>query len=990
MAEANAQQQAGGAKKAGWFNQLYHIARNRVVRFPLIERMMWGRTVVGKKPHPLFDEIKDRWLNINEKLFLTMLGAIEGKWGKQADQLGFEDIKRVQRREGSEIKLDLEFGNPNGIVNLYYKLGVYSDIDRIKTELDWFDHGTGLDIDEVPYRIPLSEDEWKKYGWVPENVRAVLATNPSKPWEKKKMRKFHLRRGVVYHEGKEAYKEELYVIGHHRLDKLKKAVDDHNTEFNFEKLQQSQIPVEIRTKATNLSKALVELFTALERLEHGYYEELRDIFGQIETYTGLRTELLTQLSPESIPHVIIRFPHTYQIIKQKATKTIKEIIIIKDPVTQNVIKRMEKERVVIKNFNFKDIYQEELAELDAKINNTTTKRDGDLRLPNDLMRNLRNILNDPNSFKRELSDLIARNRAAISTALNNPNMNVDEKIEEIRNILRHRDVAIDSLIKELIETMASAIKKIIESRKAVDEKIMSIEAALLSGLKRSIVIEQIISEKASNIKGAINPFGLDEEGHERKKEREEIYYDLELAFSIRYPEIDNFIEKVFEKHKTTIYALIDSLLSAGKNADLNAALQRITKLVTDESRADDNEIGAIQLKIEKLIKEIEEIKKECNKILSEYEERKIEINNLDNRQHILDSLKRESDNFFKRDEELDWGLDEHGYPLEIDNDGIVLIDKWWSQLANNTWQLKKIATKHGGPEMLKRHLNVDVRLICPENKSPDVEDVEIIGTPSRGTIRKITDEDFKGYVDLLDISTAVFGYWDSVRDDLRDGRYHPHTKSIGDYVIEGMGGYDENKMAPYFRVLIPGWRSGGLYFARRGSNPFGKSAIHVSNMKQKMLSATPNDFENVSREEALVTRKYKLRMPEGAIGPDGNPLLFISGTRKASKYDPAFDRRAEQLVLNWVFWGNMYYWRWAGYAKEWSENPFPHISTRGVALYLQYLASIDSYYLQEAADLLGKEGETERKFDYGTRGQGKYPFNNPITGKNVVGPEAEN
>jgi len=984
MAQANVNEGGHGTgTKNGWFKEAYEIARNRVVRWTGIRRFMFGRRVVGKKPHPLFDEIKDRWLNINEKLFLTMLGAIEGKWGKQSDQLGFEDIER----KGDEIK----FGKHQGIVSLYHKLGVYSDIGRIKIELDWFDHGTGLQIEEVPFKIPLAEQDWKKYGWFPKNVRAVLANNPSKPWEKKKMRKLHLDRGVIYHEGKEEYKEELYVIGHHQLDKLKESIDHINKEFNLERLQESQIPVEIRTKFTDLTRAWTELFKALEEIEHGYYNELRDIFGEIEDYEGKRTELLTQLSPESIPHVIIRFPHTYRIIKQKAAKSITETIVIKDSVTGSEIKRYEKERIVIKNFNFKDIYQEELDELNVKIRNTVANRDSKVRSPNDLIRTLRNIINSPNSFKRELSGLISRNRVTISAAISNGNTNIDEKIEELRNILRHRDSAIDIIIKELIEIMASSIKKIIESKKTINEKIIGIETALLSGLKRSIIIEQNISLKTNNIKGAINPLGLDEEGKERDKERDEIFYDLIYAFSIGYPEIDDFIEKVFRKHSTLIYGIIDSLLSAGKKADTNTALQRIIKLVVDESEADDNGVGAIQLKAEKLIEEVEKIKESYTKVLSDYEERKVEIDNLDNKQQILDSLKREADNFFKRQEELDWGLDDYGHPLEIDSDGTVLIDKWWSELAGNTWQLKTIAIKHGGPEMLKKHLNVGVRFNCPEDKSPGVDNVEIIGAPSRGTIRKIKDSDFFGHVDLLDMSTMIFGYWDSVRDDLRDGRYHPHSKSVGDYVIEGMGGYDENKGAPYFKVWVPGWRSKGWYFARRGSNPFGSTSIHVRNMKEQMLTATPDKFkENLPKEENLVTREYKLRMPEGTIGPDGNPIPFMSGTRKPSKYDPAFDRRAEQLVLNWVFWGNMYYWRWAGYPKEWSENPFPHISTRGIALYLQYLASIDSYYWQEAADLLGKEGENERKFDYGTRGQGKFPFNNPISGKSVVGPEAEN
>ena len=108
--------------------------------------------------------------------------------------------------------------------------------------------------------------------------------------------------------------------------------------------------------------------------------------------------------------------------------------------------------------------------------------------------------------------------------------------------------------------------------------------------------------------------------------------------------------------------------------------------------------------------------------------------------------------------------------------------------------------------------------------------------------------------------------------------------------------------------------------------------------------------------------------------PDGS---FESGIKRSSKYDPAFDRRA--LNLDYVFWGRMYYYRWSGEINEWDENPFPHISTRGIALYFDYMVKSRVWNYEDA-----KKSLKDLKLDYGVRGSTKYGFVNPASGEGIL------
>jgi len=957
------------AKGKHWFE----VLRNRIVKLPFIRRFKVGRREPPEAPHPLYIELEKGWLDLNKNLYDNRLVVVENRWPEQSNQLGFEDIDVVEvKGEGGKEKSVVKFAYPDGIVALYYDMGPYSDYHRIRIERDWFEHGTGIVTNKLPCIISQNEDEWKARGWEKRRVEYIFSKYMGKPWEAKYITEMKLNSGKVFHEENPELKEELYIFSKDGLEKLKEGIKAHNQQFNIEGLQQGTIPVEVRTRFTNMSSAVEELIKTIEKIESENLTSLNSLGGKLGVYDQKRKKLLEDLSPEGIKEFRIRFPHTYKVIKQVAFKEVEE-----------TIRGKTKKNLVFKYFEFKDVYAEELRELEGIngvggiINRLKLERRNIIGEKDTIIASLRRMTANRSIFENEIENIFRANRVAILNILNSANDN-QTKLEEIIKLLKHRDLAMDGLLNKknkLIDIIRLDVFAVIQSPDPVNTKINNIKNLIINSLKRSAIIEAHIKQNSLAIKGSLEPVGLSEDANaERVKDKDEMYNDLLYSFKVGQPEVDDLIETFFTENRDIIEGVLDEILKKQKEKkkiDIEKYFDGIADMVVTTSKRNDNDVGLIKLLSEEVEaeKRQEENREEGWK---RHEARKEEINNIENIQQIRNELRRKADNFYKRPEEVAPGLDEYGHPLEVADDGTVLIDKWWNEIAKNPWQIRTIAMKAGGDEVLKRHLGLAVTY--------NQEGPKITGTPTR-TLRKVNDKELIGYIDLLDMSTMIFGYWDSVRDDIRDGRYHRHSKSIGDYVIESMGGYHEELKAPYFKDWIPGIKRFGWYLARRGVDP--TSIFHLD--AKGYIEATPFDFErdfnkHVPEDEDKVKRDYKMKLPDGVLADGKN---FISGERKPTKYDPAFDRRAKGLPF--IFWGNMYYWRWAGYANEWSENPYPHISTRGIALYLKHLAESDVYYFQEAEKIL--EGG---RYDYGTRGQGMFPWNNPSSGKDVTGENSEN
>ena len=135
----------------GFLSEWFGLWTNRIKRWPLIRRFRFGRKQVGGRPVPIAYELdKKGWFKLNQNIFGTNLQTIEKYWDEEIALYGFG---------GDKEYID---GNPGGIIPIYKRFGVYSDIDRIKNEVQWFEHGTGYETEDITFEIPEDEREWKK------------------------------------------------------------------------------------------------------------------------------------------------------------------------------------------------------------------------------------------------------------------------------------------------------------------------------------------------------------------------------------------------------------------------------------------------------------------------------------------------------------------------------------------------------------------------------------------------------------------------------------------------------------------------------------------------------------------------------------------------------------------------------------------------------------------------------------------------------------
>lgn len=278
------------------------------------------------------------------------------------------------------------------------------------------------------------------------------------------------------------------------------------------------------------------------------------------------------------------------------------------------------------------------------------------------------------------------------------------------------------------------------------------------------------------------------------------------------------------------------------------------------------------------------------------------------------------------------GFDEYGNQLEINDEGEVLLDKWWHEISKNSWQKKIIKEKPGGDEILQK--------IQHFSNANDCRKVN-----QRWTDPKFGDP----YLDIVDMSVYIHVQYDSYRDDFRDGRHHKWSKGAIDYCIAAEGGFS---VAPYLRLshgirgVIPTTDSGTPTFDAKNPHDY--------------INAKPEDFfAGITDEEKAVVRNYKMKLTDGPNGTGGTVLgepdhykftnvLMASMTeeeklgreygtliRKNSHASPAFDRRALKRKGPFIHWGRMHYYEWQDKGiNRWSDNPFPYIGSRGMAQYV--------------------------------------------------------
>lgn len=263
------------------------------------------------------------------------------------------------------------------------------------------------------------------------------------------------------------------------------------------------------------------------------------------------------------------------------------------------------------------------------------------------------------------------------------------------------------------------------------------------------------------------------------------------------------------------------------------------------------------------------------------------------------------------------GLDENGYPLEIDENGMILLDKWWYEIGQNTWQMEIIESKTGGQEIIQKINHI---------KANGVRVVD----------KKFTTD--QAYLDLLEMAVYIYGEVDAVRDDLRDGRFHPYSKTTTDYIVHAEGGLeiDPNKFTVPREILKQPIKLRFDEFDLTNDGGY--------------IKANPDFFNNpqlVPKEELKVKRTYQIKEF------DISAKVLKQGQvheRKPTQLNPAFDRRALNSHGSFIHWGRMYYYEDGSGINKWSENPYPHISTRGIAKYIMYWVATKTQNFAEAVE----------------------------------------
>ena len=316
---------------------------------------------------------------------------------------------------------------------------------------------------------------------------------------------------------------------------------------------------------------------------------------------------------------------------------------------------------------------------------------------------------------------------------------------------------------------------------------------------------------------------------------------------------------------------------------------------------------------------------------------------------------------FKRPDEVEAGKDENGYPLEVyeDTNGQwkILMDRWWSEIASNEWQ-KKLTTED-------QFIFEGITYKGKGNKGGrDIWQAKVvngIGAVPPYNIRAVPNSAFVKDLDILEMATYIYNEFDSYRDDLRDGRYHLWSKTTTDYVMAAEG------------ISTKDYRTFGTLPYSRGLTSFvPKAPIPLSYYPMSdYVSASPNTFLSVPNDERLVTRDFHMKCNVTLPNDDQTPGLpdnILAGERKPTALNPAFDRRAMTSKSDvgqdrfFIHWGRMYYYEDTIGINKWSENPFPQVSTRGIAKWMIYRILMDLPWEQAV-----KAAKNDDGYDYGIR-----------------------
>lgn len=286
-------------------------------------------------------------------------------------------------------------------------------------------------------------------------------------------------------------------------------------------------------------------------------------------------------------------------------------------------------------------------------------------------------------------------------------------------------------------------------------------------------------------------------------------------------------------------------------------------------------------------------------------------------------IKGKEDKFIRKEwGEYKLGYDAYGHPLEVDEEGYVLLDKWFDLAIK---KMKDIG-------IVDKYILVGAEGVKAEKLGKD-------------NWRKFPLE-FKRLVDALDVVNYLHNEWDEYRDDSRDGRYHRFTLNSIDYTMANNPVL--LKKERWRRAL--GLRTTGEWYI------VGEDKI--AGMEDDAKAA------NYKKPE-LSYRSYRYKIPTGIPAENekyGPYFETATRLRYTTDLSPGFDKRA--YGKRWEYIGRKFYWISAEHADRW-ENKDPLLTTRGLSMYIvnrikNQLKEIES--MESLFDKIGHEN-----FDYGPR-----------------------
>lgn len=226
----------------------------------------------------------------------------------------------------------------------------------------------------------------------------------------------------------------------------------------------------------------------------------------------------------------------------------------------------------------------------------------------------------------------------------------------------------------------------------------------------------------------------------------------------------------------------------------------------------------------------------------------------------------------------------------------------------------------------------------------------------RPGVREVPDG-FVKEMDLLLAATSIHNEWDAVRDDLRDGRYHPGSLTITDYAM-AMKRFVGTKSVVGLKSQLP------------------QISMIGEDKLDKRANNNIEDKNNPRRYEMYVYNR------DGSINRE--PEVNI---RVPIDLNPAFDRRALKKGKWWHIGRKRYYDFAVNIIEDLDDDERealinagvigPAISSRGISMYIIEQVLFAVPYYKDAKDLLVKlAGKVW--YDYGPRGFNKPGSKDPL------------